>query len=360
MVTNQPDSATQASDRRYRHLFENLPICIFIADLSATPVTILEINRRTELVYGYTAAELVGNPATHLVPEEFRASVQDILKHVKQGETVTAESTNRRRDGTIFPVRIIATLDPTDSGRMITAVEDITTERQRRNETEAIDAERLRIAHEIHDGVAQNLAALRFKSALWSHLADSTSPAMRIAVDELQAVLTTTIDDIRRAIFALRPVDLESLGFLPALTQLVTDFGDQNQLVARLDVSGQHDTLPPSYELPLFRIIQEGLNNINQHARASSALVHLTVDVSGDVAVSIRDDGRGFDPSQLSPIEHAGHFGLRHMRERILNRGGTLDIRSAIGQGTELLITLPSLTKEVNDTQNSGATYATS
>ena len=93
--------------------------------------------------------------------------------------------------------------------------------------------------------------------------------------------------------------------------------------------------------MPLFRIIQEGLNNIGQHARASSVLVRLTVDAAGGVTVSLRDNGRGFDPSQLGPVDHAGHFGLRQMRERILDLGGTLDIHSALGQGTELVITLP-------------------
>ena len=231
---------------------------------------------------------------------------------------------------------------------MIVTVEDITAEKQRRSEAEAIDAERRRIAHEIHDGVAQSLAGLRFKSALWSHLADAAPPGMRAALDELQAVLNAAIVDLRRAIFALRPVDLEALGFFPALAQLVSDFGDQNQLAARLEVSGPQDALPAAYELPLFRIIQEGLNNIGQHARASSVLVHLTVDAAGGVAVSVRDNGCGFDPSQLGPADQAGHFGLRQMRERILDLGGTLDIHSALGQGTELVITLPPVTKEVN------------
>ena len=68
----------------------------------------------------------------------------------------------------------------------------------------------------------------------------------------------------------------------------------------------------------------------------------MVVDAAG-VVVSVRDNGRGFDPRQLSPIDHAYHFGLRQMRERILDLGGTLDVRSAIGQGAELLITLPSI-----------------
>jgi PAS domain S-box-containing protein len=347
MMTSQADSASQAGEQRYRRLFEHMPICIFVADLTVTPLTILEANRRAELVYGYTAAELVGMPAAHLVPKDARPAVLTILQRVRQGQTVTAETTNQRRDCMRFPVRVIATPDPTDARHMIVMVRDITAEVQRRSEAEAIDAERHRIAHEIHDGVAQSLAGLRFKSALWSHLAEAAPPGMRAALDELQAVLNAAIVDLRRAIFALRPVDLDALGFVPALTQLVCDL-DQNQVAARLEVSGPQDALPAAYELPLFRIIQEGLNNIGQHAHASSVLVRLAVDAAGGVAASVYDDGRGFDPGQLGPADQAGHFGLRQMRERILGLHGTLDIRSAPGQGTELVITLPPLTQEVN------------
>jgi len=341
-------AAIRASEQRYRHLFENMPICIIVADLTVTPATILEANRRAEMVFGYTAAELVGMPAAQLIPEETAPTILTIVQRVQQGQTVTAETTNQHRDGTRFPVRVIATPDPTDPGRMIITVENITAEKGRRSEAEAIDAERHRIAHEIHDGVAQTLAGLRFKSALWSHLAEAAPPGMRAALDELQAVLNAAIVDLRRAIFALRPVDLDALGFFPALAQLVGDFGDQNQVVARLEVSGPQEALPAVYELPLFRVIQEGVNNIGQHARASSVLVRLAVDAGGGVAVSVWDNGVGFDPSQLSPADRTGHFGLRQMRERILDLGGTLDIRSALGQGTELVITLPPVAKEVN------------
>jgi PAS domain S-box-containing protein len=345
MVTRHSDSRRQPGERRYRHLLENMPICVFVADLTVTPAIILEVNRRAELVYGYTAAELVGNPAAHLMPEESRATVQDIVNRVRHGATVATETTSRHRDGTSFPVRIIATLDPTNRGHMIATVEDITAERQRRSEAEAIDAERLRIAHEIHDGAAQSLGVLRLKSALWSHLADEASPAVRTALDELRDVLSCAIADVRRAIFALRPLDLE-MGLFQALGQLVADFSEQNQLIARLDVNGPQDSLPASYQLPIFRIVQEGLHNVGRHARASSVAVHLTVDPAGGVAFSLRDNGRGFNPSLAGATEH---FGLRQMRERILDLGGKLDIRSAIGQGTELHITLPPVAHEVDD-----------
>ena len=348
MSTTQSDRGSQAGEQRYRHLFENVPICIFVADLTVLPASILEVNRRAELVYGYTAAELVGMPAAQLVPEDGRPSVLSIVQRVQQGETVTAETINRHRDGTLFPVRFVAAPDLTDAGHMIVTVEDITAEKQRRSEAEAIDAERRRIAHEIHDGVAQTLAGLRFKTAHWQHAADAAPPGMRGALDELLDVLAIAIADLRRAIFALRPLDLEALGFFPALVQLVGDFGDQNQLAARLEVSGSQDALPPVYEWPLFRIIQEGLNNIGQHARASVVLVRLAVDAPDGVAVTVSDNGRGFDALRHVPIGHDGHFGLRQMRERIQDLGGTLDIRSVPDRGTELVITLPALVPGAN------------
>jgi len=348
MVTNPADSATQTGEQRYRHLFDHAPICIFVIDLTMSPVTILEVNRRAELIYGYPAAELVGIPAAHLMPEETVPIILTIVKQVQQGQTVTTKTVSRRRDGTRFPVSVIAALDPTDDGQMIVTVENITNSKQRRTEADAIDVERRRIAREIHDDVAQSLAGLRFKSALWSHQAAAAPPGMSAALDELLAVLKTAITDLRRSIFALRPLDLETLGLVPALTQMIDDFGDQSQLEARLEVSGDQDALPAVYELPLFRIVQEGLNNIGQHAQASSVLVRLAVDKTGGVMLSVRDNGCGFDPHQLSPAERDGHFGLHQMRERILDRGGTLDIHSALDQGTELAITLPPITQRVN------------
>ncbi|HSN77570.1 MAG TPA: PAS domain-containing sensor histidine kinase [Anaerolineae bacterium] len=353
MTIDPSDGASRVNEQRYRHLFQSVPICIFVADLAVTPTTILEVNRRAELVYGYTVAELVGMPATRLVPDDARPAVLAIVQQVQRGETVTTETIGQHRDGTRFPVRVVAAPDPTDAGHMIVTVEDVSAERERRSEAEAIDAERRRIAHEIHDGVAQSLAGVRFKAALWQQRAETAPPGMGAALGELHDVLTAAIVDLRRAIFALRPVDLDALGFLPALAQLVGDFGDQNQLAARLEVTGQPDALPPAYELPLFRVIQESLHNIGQHAGASSAQVTLTVDAARGVVVSVRDNGRGFDPRQLGPAgEGDGHFGLRQMRERILDLGGTLDIRSAPGQGAELVITLPPAAREDHHVAN--------
>ena len=346
-MTIHTSRTTQASEQRYRHLFEHAPISIFVVDRHTTPPTILEANRRTALVYGYHTADLVGSAAAVLIPDAILLAGKGNLQGARHGATVTAETTLRHRDGTPFLGRIMAEPDPADANLMIVTVEDITAVKQRRSEAEAIAAERHRIAREIHDGVAQSLAGLRFKLALWSHQADDAPSGMRAALDELLDVLTAAIVDLRRAIFALRPLDLETLGFFPALAQLVNDFGAHNQLVATLEVVGQPDALAVEHELPLFRICQEGLNNIGQHAGASRVTVRIAVEPSGSVSARVHDNGHGFEPQRLAAVDRDGHFGLRQMRERVLDLGGTLDVHSAPMAGTELLVTLPPAVKGV-------------
>src|SRR5689334_18399406 len=107
MLMNPASSESQLGEQSYRHLFKHLPICLVIADLTATPVIILDVNRRTEMVYGYTAAEVIGDPVLCLIAAESQMNLQSILQQVKQGETVTVEMAGRHRDGTTFPVRMI-------------------------------------------------------------------------------------------------------------------------------------------------------------------------------------------------------------------------------------------------------------
>ena len=109
--------------------------------------------------------------------------------------------------------------------------------------------------------------------------------------------------------------------------------------------------------MPLYRMIQEGLSNVGQHvARIGRGATDGRS--GGGVVVSVHDDGCGFDPVKLGPVDQAGHFGLRETGERILDLGGTLDIHSAVGQGTELVITLPMVTREVNHAWSNGADHA--
>src|SRR5689334_18466051 len=95
MSISQASSESQLGEQSYRHLFKHLPICLVVAELTATPVIILDVNQRTEMVYGYTAAQVIGNPALCLIAAESQTNLQNLLEQVKQGETVTAEVTGR-------------------------------------------------------------------------------------------------------------------------------------------------------------------------------------------------------------------------------------------------------------------------
>jgi len=340
----QAETSARANEQRFRHLFENAPLCIFEVDLSSTPPVILAANRRAEAVYGWSAQEFTAVPPGTLVPAEARPEIERLTECVRTGETVTIETTNRRRDGSIFPARIIATpeieMGP-HADHMVVAVEDITASRQRRSEVEAIDEERRRIAQEIHDGVAQDMAALRMRTTVWHDLVDTNPAQMHAELDELQTILDAGIGNMRRAIFALRPVALDEVGLFQALHQLVADFENQYQVYVDLRITGPEERLPSKLELPLFRVAQEALHNVGKHAQAS--LIWLAVDLRRDneIRLAIRDNGQGFDPASLEGAVRGGHLGLKQMRERVEAAQGTLEIKSQPGQGTQVQVVLP-------------------
>jgi PAS domain S-box-containing protein len=220
-------------------------------------------------------------------------------------------------------------------------IRDITIENSRRSEEAAIDEERRRIAHEIHDGLAQNLAALRVRAGLWHDLVDQNPAQMHAELDMLQDFLRENIRDVRRSIFALRPLSLEKWGFFPALRQFLAGFGEQNQLRVDLDVTGPESALPSELELVLFRIVQEAMNNVGKHARAQNVSLDLLLPATDDVILNIHDDGQGFESEALEKAVREGRVGLKQMRERVEQRRGTFAVQRGAGQGTTIHVTLP-------------------
>jgi signal transduction histidine kinase len=264
------------------------------------------------------------------------------MNSLNVGETATVESTGLRRDGTEFPIRVSATGEPGPGPKQaILAIEDITAEKERRSEEEAIAEERRRIAREIHDGLAQDLVGLKFRVGLWHELVDDAPAQMHAELDGLQQLLGKNIREVRRSIFALRPVALDELGFYPALREFITEFGEQNQIHVDLRIEGPLERLPAFLEPVLFRIVQESLNNISKHAQAPMAWIVLDLESPDVVSLGIRDDGTGFDPAHLEQFVQRGHLGLKQMRERVERLKGTFEIRSQPGSGTQIHAVLP-------------------
>mgnify|MGYP002778738463 CR=1 FL=1 len=205
----------------------------------------------------------------------------------------------------------------------------------------AIAEERARIAREIHDGIAQALAFSALKLDLVSRLM-TTEPTK--AEQELKATKTTLremIKEVRRSIFALRPIDLERHGFVETIRRYCSDYGEQNNMHVHLVIE-ELPQLTTISEAVLFRIFQEAMNNVAKHAGASKVSVTLGTTKKGHAFISVEDNGKGFDLFTVSDrVTSAGGLGLKQMKERLEARGGCFDITTALSQGTKVFASVP-------------------
>jgi signal transduction histidine kinase len=205
-----------------------------------------------------------------------------------------------------------------------------------RHSIEAAEQERRRWARELHDETLQALGGLRMLHS--TELRGSASAAeLRDALREGIELIDAEIDNLSALIAELRPAALDEIGLVPALRTLAERKGREGTLtvdvLARLDDGDAR--LPAETESVLYRLVQEALNNVVKHAGASRAEAVLRR-ADGVVEVTVRDDGRGFDPAPAN-----GGFGLTGMRERVELAGGELRIETAPGRGTTVSATIP-------------------
>lgn len=207
--------------------------------------------------------------------------------------------------------------------------------------TQGQEAERNRLAHELHDGIVQGLIALkqRGQMALKALAHDPARAADRL--QELNSLIDEEIVGLRRIIGDLRPIYLEDLGFVPALEMLARQAEARHGLRVHLTVRGEVVRLAHELELAAYRIVQQALDNVALHARAANAWIEVAF-AADALTLVVRDDGIGFTPpEQPADLAREGHFGLMGMRERALLHGGRLTITSAPGQGTTIGVRLP-------------------
>lgn len=191
--------------------------------------------------------------------------------------------------------------------------------------------ERRRLARELHDGVGQNLTALKHRLA---QLRDAADGSQRSGLESAIALCADTLEDTRELSRLLRPTILDDLGLEPALRWLGRSIGTSAGIAVAVEVEplpeldGERQTL-------LFRVAQEALNNIAKHAQARSVLLRL-VERDSRLQLQVVDDGIGFDPSQ-----RPSGSGLSGMRERLRLFEGVLEVHSTPGHGTRIRAIVP-------------------
>lgn len=208
--------------------------------------------------------------------------------------------------------------------------------------TRAQEEERKRIARELHDDTAQVLGSLSRQLDNFVRRKHGLAPNEVLFLKDLQAQLNRGVQSVHRFIQDLRPSLLDDLGLIPALRSLVKDLQEYDGIGTSLKVVGGERRFSPEFESLLFRIVQEALSNIRRHAQASETKV--VMEFAGDkVKVTISDNGRGFGLSGgVDDLPRSGKLGLAGMQERVRLLGGTLEVKSTPGQGTTLIVEVPS------------------
>lgn len=195
--------------------------------------------------------------------------------------------------------------------------------------------ERQRLARELHNSVSQALYGISLGAHTARTLLDRDPRRVAEPLNYVLSLSEAALTEMRALIFELRPESLETEGLVSALQKQAAAMYSRYGITVSTALCNEPD-LPIKVKQELYRVAQEALHNTVKHARASA--VELRLDCSPElVMLEVADNGMGFDPHSSFP----GHMGLQSMRERIRNLGGTLQIKSAPGQGTRIFARLP-------------------
>jgi two-component system sensor histidine kinase DegS len=203
---------------------------------------------------------------------------------------------------------------------------------------EAQEDERKRLSREIHDGPAQMMANVIMRSDLIERVyREQGGPAAIQEVKSFKKMVRSALYEVRRIIYDLRPMALDDLGLVPTLRKYLQTIEEyHNKAKIEFVNLGLELRLPPKYEVALFRLIQEAVQNALKHSEASDIIVRLEMTKS-KINVLIKDNGVGFDVKKTCPKS----FGLLGMRERVELLDGDLTIESKVGKGTLVYIHVP-------------------
>lgn len=251
---------------------------------------------------------------------------------------ISLSETIDRASGLASKISVILTYLYDDFRQVNTMIEDAKEKQEFSLQIiEAQEEERRKISREIHDGPAQMLANILLRSELVEKV--FREGTINNALDEIKSVremIRTSLYEVRRIIYDLRPMALDDLGLVPTIKKYIDTLADHNEAKIEFMSIGKERRLYQKYEIAFFRLMQEALMNAMKHAKASLVKVKLEI---GEhfISMLIDDDGVGFDPD----ARRDKSFGITGMRERVEMLGGKITIDSEVGTGTKVYIKVP-------------------
>jgi signal transduction histidine kinase len=198
------------------------------------------------------------------------------------------------------------------------------------------------ISRELHDTVAQDLSAAKIGCDNLSEENPNLSPLLKEKIAGISKALQYSIQSVRELSYGLRPPNLDNMGLEETISGFCRDFTEETGIELEYSSFGMdHLELDPDMQINLYRLVQEGLNNVRKHANAGQATVGL-IGSSKNIILTVEDNGRGFDvEKRMVVMDEEKKLGLRSMEERARLLGGRFQVQSSPGKGTCVIITIP-------------------
>ncbi len=337
--------ALVASEERYRRVFDSATDGLLVIGQDDC---ILEANPAASAMHHFSSEEFVGRPYVELIDPDHRHLFVEFKNQLEQHGFVRLESVHRTRDAKPLDVEVRGTSFELGGEQVVLAILTDVSERKRALERQAMlsrkvlmaqEEERARVSRDLHDELGQILTALHLELDMLHKAPGPTGSEDDDGLIHAIAMVERAADELRRVCRGLRPPLLDDLGVEPSVRLLVEEFEQRTEIETELEIQIDEDGEPVTSEVALciYRIVQESLNNVGRHSKASRVRISL-VDNGEELHLSIFDNGQGFE---LADNKGTGGYGIAGMRERAFFVNAVFDINSQPLQGTQVTLRVP-------------------
>jgi PAS domain S-box-containing protein len=336
------------SEERFRTMADTAPVMVWVAGPDALCTF---FNRQWLEFTGRTMEQEIGNGwAEGIYPSDSQPCMDYYLSSFTSRSPFTMEYRLKRADGQYRWLVDTGVPRFGPAGEFlgyIGSCVDISERKQSEQTLQHLtarifmlqDEERQRVAAELHDGLGQSLAIIKNRAQMGLRSQANPDRIME-QLEEISATATASILEVREIAHNLRPYELDRLGLGAAIESMVERVSNSTSISLTADLEGMKDLLSPEAETSVYRIVQEALNNVIQHSKATAARIEIRT-CGRQMTISIQDNGSGF-PVSVGNGSNAGGYGLAGIAERVRGLGGFFEIVSQPEGGTTLTVHLES------------------